>query len=91
MIKLISFNIGTDLRVWCNVCCYAIDENDSTKALLPWYPINAAVAMLLLQLISTRGGEHNFSDEKLNKHSSTLQHGLLNAKPNKRNVAKYSL
>ena len=84
MIKLISFNIGTDLRVWCNVCCYAIDANDSTQALLPWHPINASIGMLLLQLVSTRGGGHNSSDGKLNKHrvTSSLQHDLFLVNPN---------
>ena len=46
--------------------------------------------VLLSQLISTRGGEHNSTDEKLNKHLSTLQHGLFIANQNKHNVAKYT-
>ena len=40
--------------------------------------------MLLIQLISTRGGEHNSSDEKLNKHVDTLWHDSFIANPNKR-------
>ena len=48
------------------------------------------LTVLLLQLISTRGGEHNSSEEKLNKQrvSSTSQHDLFTMNPNKRNVAK---
>ena len=46
--------------------------------------------VLLGQLISTRGGEYNSPDEKLNKHLSTLQHDSFIANPDKRNAAKHT-
>ena len=46
--------------------------------------------MLLIQLVSTQGGRHKSSDEKLHKHrvASTLQQDLFLANPNKLNIAK---
>ena len=54
--------------------------------------INVDVDPVILQLISTRGWEHNSLDEKLSKERvlSTLQHNLFIANPNKRNDAKRS-
>jgi hypothetical protein len=55
-----------------DVCRYAV-YTATTPSLYHLDMIyKACVAVLLSQLISARGEEHNSSDEKLNKHVDTL-------------------